>query len=390
MSVRARILASCLATMISPALALAGPSTIAVYVGPDLNGDANSDVVVEDITSGYTLGYLIDGVDAPLDSSAIPGTNVAAGYTTSGFPDLNGDGNSDKIVEHTTGYSVAYLLDGVGAPLESGAIAGTNVAAGYTTSGYPDLNGDGKADKVIEHTSSGYSVGFLMNGLERTAAGPIAGTNVAAGYRTIGYPDLDGDHKADKVIEHTSGYTVAFLMNGLTVKDAAPISGTNVAAGYATSGFPDLNNDGKADKVIEHTSGYTVAFLMDGTTTLDSFPIAATNVAAGYSTLGYPDLNGDGHADKVVGHTSGFTVAFIMKNGVVQDAKSIPGTPAGYGHVGFADLNGDLNEDRIIRKDTDGITVAFLMDGTVELDSGEIPKPPPGFDAVDWNVRWEP
>lgn len=336
-------LVAALSLIFVPAVALAGPVDpgVLVYVGPDIDGDGSSDKIVENTTTGFTVGYLLDGVVAAPLSGAISSTNIGAGYVTVGFPDLNGDGKSDKVIENTTsGFSVGYLLDGLNAVLEVAAIPGTNVPAGYTTVAFPDLNGDGKADKVIEHTG-GFTVAYLMDGLTVTDSAAIAGTNVGAGYTTVGFPDLDGDGKADKVVENTAtGYTVAFLMDGLSLKLATPIAGTNVGAGYETMGFPDINGDGKADKVVERDSdGNSVAFILDGAALLDSGGIPGTPTGASYILRGFPDLNGDGKADKVVTRLSdGKTYGYVMNGVAFTDDGSLPATPDGFASSGWVEL----------------------------------------------------
>lgn len=383
-----------LSLTLAPAAVLAGPgggSPTPVYVFADLDGDQKTDKIVENDTNGFSVAYLLDGVVAPISGAAIPGTNTGAGYTTVAFPDLNGDGKSDKVIEHTSGYSVAYLMNGT-TLLSAGAIPGT--AAGYSTVGFPDLNGDGKADKVVENDTTGITVAFLMDGLTLLSAGAIPGTNIAAGYTTAGFPDIDGDGNADKVVEHTSGYTVAFLMDGLSVKasGAGPISGTNIAAGYATAGFPDVNGDGKADKVVENTaSGYTVAFFLDGLTLLGASPIAGTS--AGYTTVGFPDINGDDIDDKVIQRDSdGNSVAFLLNgSGALIGSGGIPGTDIanGWALSGFPDISGDGKADKVIEK-TDGTTFGYVLDGIGFTALGNLPPTAAGFTQAPFGERWNP
>ena len=305
-------------------------------------------------------------------------TNVASGFTTAGYPDLNGDGKSDKVVEAANGFSVGFLLDGL-TTTAAQAIPGTNVGAGYVTVGFPDLNGDGKADKVVENTTTGYTVAFLMDGLNLLEAGAIPGTNVGAGYTTVGFPDINGDGKADKVVQSAAGYTVAFVMDGLTVLSSGAISGTNVGAGYSTAGFPDVNGDGKADKVVEGADGYSVAFLLDGTDALlGAGPIAGTNTGLGYVTAGFPDINGDGIDDKVIESTStGIAVAFLLNGtGAPSSAGGIAGTAinSGWALAGFPDLDGDGKADKVISRASDGRNYGYLLDGLTLAAEGELPS----------------
>ena len=385
-----------LSLIVSPTIAFAGggaPATPVAEVSPDVNGDLKSDFIVEDLTTGFTVVSFLDGVSAPTGSGVIQQTNVAAGYTTAGYPDLNGDGKSDKVVEAANGFSVGFLLDGL-TTTAAQAIPGTNVGAGYVTVGFPDLNGDGKADKVVENTTTGYTVAFLMDGLTLLEAGAIPGTNVGAGYTTVGFPDINGDGKADKVVQSAAGYTVAFLMDGLTLLSAGGISGTNVGAGYATAGFPDVNGDGKADKVVEGANGYSVAFLLDGLTLLGAGPIAGTNTGLDYVTAGFPDINGDGNDDKVIeSTTTGRTVAYLLDGtGALLGAGGIAGTPvgAGWALAGFPDLDGDGDADKVISNASDGRNYGYLLAGLTLTDQGALPETPAGTVQISWDERWNP
>ena len=168
----------------------------------------------------------------------------------------------------------------------AGAIPGTNVGLGYQTVGFPDINGDGKADKVIEHTASGYQVAFLMNGLTMTSAGGLPGA--AAGYTTMGFPDLDGDGKDDKVIQRDSdGNSVAFLLNGLSAASSSSIAGTDTAGGWTLKGFPDIDGDGKADQVLVHSDGRTYGYVMNGLSLSSDGALNAT--PAGYTQADWSD-----------------------------------------------------------------------------------------------------
>ena len=283
---------------------------------PDFDGNGVSDVVMQH-TGGFTYVYLMEdngtGWLQIKDNGSIPGL-LTPSYTTLGFPDLNGDGKSDVCYQHTGGFTYCYLLDGR-TILGEGQVSGL-LTPSYQSLGFHDLNGDGTSDHVIQHTG-GFTYSFVIvpdggTFVMTSAQGPT-GSLLTTSYQTLGFPDLNGDHKADIVIQHSGGFTYAFLQNGTALIGQGSIPGLPTTS-YVTLDFPDLNGDGYADHVVQHSGGFTYAFLLepDGGTFVQQQ--AAGQVSGppttSYTWLGFPDLNCDCRGDIVYQHSGGFTLGF--------------------------------------------------------------------------------
>ncbi|HEU4409682.1 MAG TPA: M57 family metalloprotease [Polyangiaceae bacterium] len=182
------------------------------------------------------------------------------------YTDLNGDGRSDVCGRSSAGLLCA-LSNGAsfGAPAYWATEYGNNTGWGtanyyWQTIQYPDLNGDGKSD-VCGRSSAGLLCA-LSNGASfgapaywATEYGNATGWSTADYYwKTIRYPDLNGDGKSDVCGRSSAGLLCA-LSNGASF--GAPsyrsnqydnVTGWSSAEYYwDTIAYPDLDGDGNQD-----------------------------------------------------------------------------------------------------------------------------------------------
>jgi hypothetical protein len=358
------------------------PAGGAAEVAPKFDSEGTSGVVVQS-SGGYIVGFNMSGTDVTGSGPL----NRAGGYQaqtggTLGWPDLDGNGVTDLVVVAPNGrFQYAYLYEDGGAfvsVVSAGSIPA--LPAGSSLLGWPDLNGDGKSDMVIQNDSTGATTGFLMDGLEPTEMGSVPGL---PGYETIGFPDLDGDGNADIVLQSASGFTYAYLMNGLDVSSAAPIPSAPSSQNYSTSGFPDLNGDGAADVVIQHSGGYAYGYLMAGTSVSDEGSVGGLR---NYAIIGFPDLDGDGNDDIVQQAASGFSAGRLMDGVTAGAPAQVPGlsTSRGYTTIGFPNLDAADGTDIVVQH-SGGYTFAYLMNGLGAASSqASIPGAPPGYTTIGW------
>jgi len=83
--------------------------------------------------------------------------------------------------------------------------------SGWSVKTLGDLNGDGKSDIVWQHTD-GRSAVWLMNGLNAISGAYLLGPGSGWSVKTLG--DLNGDGKSDIVWQYTDGNSAIWLMNG--------------------------------------------------------------------------------------------------------------------------------------------------------------------------------
>jgi hypothetical protein len=241
-------------------------------------------------------------------------------YSTIRFPDLNGDGRTD-VCGRGIGGVICALDDGTGRLANETVWNSSfsdanswNQAQYYGTIQFPDVNGDGRADVcgrgalgVYCALSNGSSFGsaVLWNGDFSDANS----WNQPQYYRTIQFPDINGDGKADLCGRGTLGVYCA-LSNGSSF-GAITLVNTNLSDAnlwnqvqyYSTIKYPDVDGDGKADLCARGVLGVSCALSTGtsfGTMTLwnNNFSDAnGWNQAQYYSTIQFSDLNNDKKMD---------------------------------------------------------------------------------------------
>ena len=92
-----------------------------------------------------------------------PGLTSDTSWRLAGIGDLNGDGRDDVLVRHTSGLWWYYAMNGR-YPI-GGATGGPGLTSdtSWRLAGIGDLNGDGRDDVLVRHTS-GIWWYYAMNG----------------------------------------------------------------------------------------------------------------------------------------------------------------------------------------------------------------------------------
>jgi hypothetical protein len=322
-------------------------------------------------------------------------------YSTIAFPDLDGNGKADVCGRHSSGMKCA-LGNGAGfgtaaiwsQPGEYSDAQGWNFLDSYHgTMRFPDINGDGKAD-VCARAGGGIECS-LSTGTAFTAEATMStffsnANSWVTGYywKTIAFPDVNGDGRADICGRHREGIYCALsrATDSISTSQFKPaelwLSDFRDADGwaygeyyYGTIRFPDLNGDGKADICGRESLGIHCAMSTGsafGSTSLwsNSFTNAEGWLAPEcYSTISYPDLNADGRADICGRCADGLRCA--LNTGSTFGTSSIWradfanvdwNLPESYRTIRFPDLNDDGKAD-VCGRWHDGIYCA-LSSGT--------------------------
>ncbi|MCA9442920.1 MAG: FG-GAP repeat protein, partial [Candidatus Omnitrophica bacterium] len=327
------------------------------------------------------------------------------GQSVAGVPDTNGDGRGEVVVgawlEDSEGGPLntgrAYLYDGATGALLHTFSAGPlaeDTLLGFSVSGIPDANGDGRGDVAVGaygYTATGGpqevgavyifdgSSGLLIHSLH--SLHPTYGGEY--GISVSGSPDLTGDGFGDVIVgaphespsedlPHAGRIYVYDGFSGELVREIlSPEIDSIGNFGHSVSSVPDADGDGLADILVgayleegdsqPRDSGH--AYLFNGQTgeLIHSFdsPNPGQYGYFGVAVTGVEDLNGDGFGDVAIGadHESpafhfGRVYVFDGRQGSLLHTLTTPDPEfdGEFGHAisGIPDMNGDGRGDLII------------------------------------------
>ena len=246
----------------------------------------------------------------------------------------------------------------------------------FTSGENTDLSGDGHPDLVWQHQTTGDIAAWMMNGTAAISMTLLTPNKVAdTNWKIVGVADLNGDGHADLVWQHqTTGDIAAWMMNGTAAISMTLLTPSQVAdTNWKIVGVADLNGDGHADLVWQHqTTGDIAAWMMNGTAAISMTLLTPSQVAdTNWKIVGVADLNGDGHADLVWQHQTTGDIAAWMMNGTAAISMTLL-TPSqvadtNWKIVGVADLNGDGPPDLVWQHQTTGDIAAWMMNGTAAI-----------------------
>ena len=251
----------------------------------------------------------------------IEGYITPPGATSGHGASLAGDGLADIVAVHSDGTAQAWRNVAGFAPTPWGGDSvtiGTGLAD-PTRVRFADLDGDGKTDLVYVEPDGSVRAWHNVAGF---AAMPWGGDSVVIGTGFTGDPlevqfaDLDGDGKADLVFDHSDG-TVQAWHNAAGFA-AMPWGGDSVtiATGMTNAAalhFADLDADGKADLVYDQPDGTVQAWHNAAGFAAMPWGGDSVTIATGMTdaaALRFADLDGDGKSDLVYDHSDGTVQAW--------------------------------------------------------------------------------
>jgi kumamolisin len=221
-----------------------------------------------------------------------------------------------------------------------------------------DLNGDGKADLVLENTSSGQRLIWALN--NGVYSSTISLPTAPPAWHIAAVGDFLGRGQSDLILENEStNEHVIWVLNNGTLQYGIELRG--ISAGWHVVGAGDFNGDGNADLVLENSSsGQRVIWLLvDG---IYSSTISLPTSPVSWHVAGVGDFLGNGKNDLVLQNTStGESVIWILNNGVLQSGVEVATFSAGWQVAGAADFNSDGKADIVLQNSLNGQCVIWLL-----------------------------
>jgi hypothetical protein len=150
-----------------------------------------------------------------------------------------------------------------------------------------DLNGDARADLILQH-EQGALVVWYMNGSTRIGLDSLNPSAIDGNdWKIVGAGDVNGDVKPDLIWQQTSsGLIGAWLMNGATADSVVLLNPSQVSTAWKIRGVVDLDGDGQTDLVWQHDNGALGVWLMAGITATSMQAIAPSSVPTTWRLVG--------------------------------------------------------------------------------------------------------
>lgn len=319
-----------------------------------------------------------------VDVGGAPYALVAADVTEDGAPDL--------VVADQRGERVVVLEgDGQGG---FGQVAEAPAGPGPGGLAAADFDGDGHLDLAAANHESDRVT--LLRGRGDGTFRPFPSSPLRSGVEPhvhlVAAADLDGDGRADLVVDHRdAGGLKVFMGRG----DATFGPGVTVDMGgdpYRGIRIVDLDGDGHLDLVTPNEREVGVRpGRGDGTfgelREVDVSPLAPFTVAVG-------DVDGDGTMDLGAGSGAGSSEVAVYLGGAARGFRPAPGSPfdagAGATNMEAADLDGDGSDDLIVASwDARELTILFGGEGRIRT-TAEVGENPWAVTSSDFDGDGRP
>jgi hypothetical protein len=304
----------------------------------DLDSDHYADVVCQSPSSGATVWHNAQNgtfpTSANVETDRIPGAVIS-------LADLTGDGKIDLLLSTPGGAGFAVHPHSSTWSFGAATRYPAPSTAPISTSGFGDLNHDGRAEALIVSNATApdaavWSYGVGTGGL---LAAPLKFMTSDAPVGMLAR-DLDRDGRDDLVVANAGG-SVGVQMQGGAY---AALAGAALFTGDSSSlAAGDLDNDGCTDIAYATTTG-------------------SLAIAYGSNCMrvrARSDFDGDGHSDLLWSNVSTRAGA-IWK--AADSSRAIPVTrvvdPAWF-VLGTGDFNGDGRSDMLWRNDSTGAQVIW-------------------------------
>jgi hypothetical protein len=239
---------------------------------PDFDGDDWLDLVFQNQADGRLETWAMNGVTRQGVVALTPSQVADTGWKIVGTGDFDADGQLDVAWQHADGRVAVWFMNGTtersGTLLDPPQVDDLQ----WRIRAVADINADGRADLIWQHTGDGRVAVWFMDG-SRLISGTLLtpGQVDDLGWEIVGAGDFNSDDEWDLVWQHTDGRIAVWLMHGTSLVDGSLISPPQVMdTTWRLHGVGDINGDGHPDLIWQNEAdGRVAAWLMNGLTLVD-------------------------------------------------------------------------------------------------------------------------
>ena len=309
-------------------------------------------------TFDYALGYGVENDFATVMAYA-SAFNASKSRVFSN-PNLDcGSGPCGVNRDNSEGADAVYALNIV-APQIAGYFSATSSAPVGLTRAPLDMDGNGTSDLVLQHTSGGWNLG-IMNGAEVTALQELP-LNQDPDWVAVGRGDYDGDGVADILTRNrNTGAWQMFLMQGSEIKSQGePTLTANLD--WQVAGTGDFDGDGKGDVLLRNLDGRWYQYFLDGTSVNSTGrPDLPRELEVQLTSTG--DFDGDGKTDVLTRSDDGSWHLYHMDGGDIKAENAVAMKKSlDWQVVGSGDFDGNERDDLLLRY-KNGSWLVYQFDG---------------------------
>ena len=200
--------------------AAAGPAgAVPPVLVADFDGDGQTDVLVQDSSSGQLWIYLTAANGTSFISGGSP-VVVPGGWSVVGVADFNADDRADVLVQDGSGLLYTYITAAGGITFNSGASGSpVTIPSGFEYVGSGDYTADvtGALNDIVVINSTTDLVYIYATGADGITVDAGSSGNpvtLQPGYSIVGIADFTGDGIVDTLIENGSKLLYVFKHSG--------------------------------------------------------------------------------------------------------------------------------------------------------------------------------
>ena len=157
-----------------------------IVAAADMNGDGKADLIWQHLTGGWLAVWYMNGNTVTSNRLLTPAQISGNDWRIVGAGDFNGDGKPDLVWQHTSGgWLGVWLMNG--STMQSAVYSNPAQITdqGWYIRAVIDLNGDGHTDLLWQH-DSGYLGAWFMNGVTQSNAVLLNPSTVSGGWQIMG------------------------------------------------------------------------------------------------------------------------------------------------------------------------------------------------------------